>query len=124
MPITPETLEFIQQVAAGIITDDLKTQVTVMRRSRSAENAYGTSAETWTSDQTYLGWLVEKSAADLTRQGTLAGGVNEFELRLPLDAVIEPGDRVVIGSAIYTVQNTNNEDTLPVFMEATLRRVI
>jgi hypothetical protein len=118
-----EALAYIQQVAQDILTDDLKTEVTVLRRTRAAENDYGTSAETWTADQTYLGWLENMKSRDLSISGGLVTNSEEFELRLPIDAIVSPGDRVLIGGVLFTVQNTNNEDTLPVFMEAIVRRV-
>jgi hypothetical protein len=118
-----EALAYIQQVAQEILTDDLKTEVTVLRRTRAAENAYGTSAETWTADQTYLGWLENMKSRDLAISGGQVANSEEFELRLPIDAIVSPGDRVLIGGVLFTVQNTNNEDTLPVFMEAIVRRV-
>lgn len=123
MPITAETLAVLRQVAQNVIADDLKTEVTILHRARSSENAYGTSAETFTPTNTYVGWLVGIKASDLDARGGLAIATQEFELRLPVTAIVETGDQVEIGGAIYTVQNTNNEDTLPVFMEATLRRV-
>lgn len=123
MSITPETLAVLRQVAQGIVADELKTTVTVLRRSRAVENAYGTSAEQWAAGGTYQGWLVSTSATDLTSSHRVAASTEEFELRLPIDAVVEAGDRVEIGGDVFTVQNTNNEETLPIFMEATLRRV-
>jgi hypothetical protein len=121
--INAETLAVLRGVAQNILTDDIKTEVTVMRRQRDVENVYGLSDEEFVEDATYLGWLVSTSATDLKKMQGIAGSTEEFELRLPIEALIAPGDQVVIGGALYTVQVTNNEDTLPMFMEATLRRV-
>ncbi len=121
MSINSETLAYLQQVAHDVIVEDLKTEVTVMRRAK-AENIYGTS-EDYTVGGTYLGWLVEQGNPLLKEAQDLAGVATTFELRLPLEAIIDPGDQVSIGGDLFVVQNTNNDNTLPIFMEATLRRV-
>ncbi len=121
--IDSEALAELRAVAEGVIATNMKTEITVMRRSRAAENPYGTSGETWTADETYLGWVKEISATDLQASNRLAGQVGEYEVRLPIEAVVSPGDRLVIGGDQYVVQNTNNLDTLPIFMKATIRRI-
>jgi hypothetical protein len=123
MPITPETLAVLRGVANTIITADLKTEVTVLHRSRAAENPYGTSGETWAGTDTWLAWIREIKATDIQNLNHQAGQVGEFEVRLPIEAIVDPGDRLVIGGDLYVVQNTNNIDTLPIFMKVTVRRI-
>lgn len=123
MPITPETLTVLRGVANTIITEDLKTEVTVLHRSREAENPYGTSGEAWAGTDTWLAWVKEIKATDLQNIGRQAGQVGEYEVRLPIQATVSPGDRIVMGGDLYVVNNTNNMDTLPIFMKATVRRI-
>lgn len=123
MPVTPELLANLRNVAQNIIADDLKTVVTVMHRSRQAENAYGTSGETWAGDDTWLAWVREVRSTDLEKFGGLAGQVGEYHVRLPIEAIVAAGDQIVMGGEVYVVQNTNNMDSLPIFMRATVRRV-
>lgn len=123
MPITPETLTVLRGVANTIITEDLKTEVTILTRARDAENVYGTSGESWAGTATWMAWVREITATDINNQNKRAGMTNEIEVRLPIEAVVAPGDRLVIGGDLYVVNNTNNVDTLPIFMKATVRRI-
>ena len=121
--ISAETLAALRGVAQNIIGGELKTEVTVLRRSRSAENAFGTSGETWAGTDTYMAWVREIRATDLNNLNKQAGMTNEVELRLPINAIVDVGDRVVIGGDLWVVNNTNNVDTLPIFMKATVRKI-
>ncbi len=123
MSINPETLAVLRGVAQTIISEDLKTEVTIMRRQRAAETPYGLSDEEFTDGGTYMAWVVDARKFDLDKLGGLAGVIDELEVRLPIEAIVESGDQVIVGGTAFTVQSTNNEHTLPMFMKAWIRRV-
>ncbi len=124
MPITSETLSVLRGVANTIITEDLKTEVTVLTRTRDAENAYGTSGESWAGTTTYLAWVKEIKNTNLDAPNKLQGTVNEYEVRLPIHAIVNVGDRMAIGGDVYVVNDTNNLDSLPIFMKARVRKFV
>jgi hypothetical protein len=122
--IDAEAMAELRAVATGIIADEIKTTAVVYRRTRSTENAYGTSGETYEDPVTHTGWLVEKRATPIGGDNGLQSGLNVFEFRFDdVDAVVAPGDELLIDEQRYTVQDTNGEVTLKVFLKATLARV-
>jgi hypothetical protein len=70
-----------------------------------------------------MAWCREIRATDLNNLNNQAGMTNELEVRLPIEAIVDVGDRLSIGGDLWVVNNTNNMDTLPMFMKVTARRI-
>lgn len=98
----------------------LVTGVTIQRYTDSAGAADTTLA--WVDVQATTGWLVGKPSDVEEGTGRRAIVPNVYELRLRQGTNIIPGDRCVIGGAVYIVQDTNAEVTISLFLKARLRR--
>lgn len=117
--VTEDMLVMLRQYAySGLVTD-----VQIKKRVRG-DNEYGDSEETWpTVNSTVKGWLRQMNDPAILESLGLAGAVGVFRLEMPVGSDVASGDQVVIGPGIYTVENTNTEDTLQVFLEAYVRKI-
>lgn len=68
---------------------------------------------------------------EITSSGTalhaIAGAVDLVELftiRLPVGSPVASGDQLAVGSKVYMVEHTNDEDTYPVWLTCTCRHLV
>lgn len=99
----------------------LETEVSILRATQ-IENAYG-SEEEWVTLSTTMGWIREMSVSPAGREISFVGTTGLFRLDLEVDTDIEPGDRVGIDGVIFSVNDTNSDNTIRIFAKAIMRRI-
>lgn len=78
-----------------------------------------------TSGDDVVCWVREmiSQGADL---GAIAGAVGIgilVSIRVPVGTAVASGDRIAVGSTIYDVQHSNQEDTYPVWVNCICRTI-
>jgi hypothetical protein len=118
MPLVSAT-----QIAAlrTVAYKGLETPISILRKE-TVENAYG-SEEMWVEVSDTLGWVREMSTTKAGEMLTFIGTTGTFRLHVEADVDIRPGDTVGIEGTIFTVSDTNSDNTIRVFTTAIMRRV-
>lgn len=91
-------------------------------RLTSVENATGVE-ETWVPNGTAQGWIFSNPTPMITVISGAQGLVNTYRLYAPVGTDIQTGDRVGVGSDMYTVSDTTAESTWLPLVSASLRKV-
>lgn len=101
----------------------LQTTVTHLQRQAVEENPYGDDTETWVTMGDYVGWLRQPTLNEMrATAGDLISSVGTYRLHLRSEVEVAIGDMFAINDELFTVQDTNKENTYRVFTTCLLRR--
>lgn len=122
-PFSPLVTDEMLETLRGFAYQGLQTEVHILRREIVADGPYGDGGEEWVEESTTFGWIHQMNNPFIQAQAGVASVTGVFRLELPIGTDIAIADMVGVEGATYTVENTNTEDTLKVFLEAYIRRV-
>ena len=101
----------------------LQTPVTICPRVSATDGFGGDPKPTWSPGITVLGWVRQMNDSHLQDELGLAGATGIFRVVVPVDTVVHVDDQLLIAGQRYTVNNTNDENTIRVFQEIYARRI-
>jgi len=82
------------------------------------------SAESWVARSEWVkGWMYVTTTPVMTVGSGLQALVNTQRLYLELGTDIETGDRVEVGGAMFTVEDTTKENTIQAMLTVSMKRV-
>jgi len=116
--LTDAELGAVREVAKlGMVSD-----VTIY--DHSVVETIDGSADAWVARSSPVkGWLHSTPTPTLAIMSGVQGVVNTYRLFLEVGTDITPGDRVMVGGAMFTVSDTTAESTWLPLLTASLRRI-
>jgi len=116
--LPPGALAQIQAIARSGMTGTatILTRITV-------ETPDGQESHWATSGPDVPCW-VHEITPDGKALGALSGAIDlieVFQIRVPVGTAVTTGDRIAVGSTLYDVQHTNDQDTYPAWLSLACR---
>jgi hypothetical protein len=103
----------------------MATPVTIRRRTASAQDPSNRSGDhdiTYeTETETVNGWFVDAGATSFSG-GRMVAVIDRPLVRLPIDTVVDSGDKVTIGGKEFTVVDATDNETYAIWKKVTLVR--
>jgi hypothetical protein len=119
--VSSSQMAFIRKMGnLGLLTDvELRPMVI-------ATDQYGGDPhQTWPATGIIIkGWILQTNQPPIDDRNGVSTTYGSFRLQLPADSPpIAVGDQVCIGGLLYTVNNTNDNDTYRVFSSCLIKRI-
>lgn len=119
--VSDSQMKFIRKMGElGLETDvELRPMVT------TTDSYGGDPVQSWPPTGVIVkGWILQTNQPPIDDREGLSTTYGSFRLQLPVDSPpIAVGDRVYIGGMLYTVNNTNDNDTYRVFSSCLIKRI-
>jgi hypothetical protein len=103
----------------------LLTDVDIRVRTTSTDTYGGDPTASWPSTGTIVsGWVMQTNKPPIDDRDGVSTTYGVYRLNLPATVTnISVGDRVSIGGLLYTVNNTNTNDTYRVYTTCLIKRI-